>query len=80
MRKTNFYIFIFCFYAVLPVHRDAGKEEDGAVEIEVEQEAYEAAHEVPKHPAVPQHIACHQEGQRQAVHQVSGGQVHHIDQ
>lgn len=62
------------------MHRNAGEEEDGAVEVEVEEESYEAAHEVPEHPVVPQHVAGHQEGQRQAVHQVRGGQVHHVDQ
>lgn len=62
------------------MHGDAGEEEDGAVEVEVEEEADEAAHEVPEHPAVPQHVARHQEGQRQTVHQVGGGQVHHVDQ
>lgn len=69
-----------CFGHVLPVHRDAGEEEDGAVQVEVKEEAYEAAHEVTEHPVVPQHVAGHQEGQRQAVHQVGGGQVHHVDQ
>lgn len=68
------------FPSVLPVHGDAGEEEDGAVEVEVEEEADEAAHKVPEHPAVPQYVACHQEGQRQAIHQVGGGQVHHVDQ
>lgn len=62
------------------MHGDAGEEEDGAVEVEVEEEADEAAHEVPEHPAVPQHVARNQEGQRETVHQVSGGQVHHVDQ
>lgn len=64
----------------LPVHRDASEEKDGAVEVEVEEEADESAHEVPKHPVIPQHVAGNQEGQRQAVHQVGGGQVHHVDQ
>lgn len=64
----------------LPVHRDASEEKDGAVEVEVEEEADESAHEVPEHPVIPQHIAGNQEGQRQAVHQVGGGQVHHVDQ
>ncbi|TNN47449.1 hypothetical protein EYF80_042334 [Liparis tanakae] len=64
----------------LPVHGDAGEEEDGAVEVEVEEEADEAAHEVAEDPAVPQHVTRHQEGQRQAVHEVGGGQVHHVDQ
>lgn len=62
------------------MHGDAGEEEDGAVEVEVKEEADEAAHEVPEHPAVPEHVARHQEGQRQTVHQVGGGQVHHVDQ
>ena len=62
------------------MHGDAGEEEDGAVEVEVEEEADEAAHEVPEHPAVPQHVARHQEGQRQSIHQVGGGQVYHVDQ
>lgn len=62
------------------MHRDAGEEEDGAVEVEVEEEADETAHEVPEYPAVPQYVACHQEGQRQTIHQVGGGQVHHVDQ
>lgn len=62
------------------MHGNAGEKEDGAVEVEVEEEADEATHEVSKHPAVPQHVARHQEGQRQAVHQVSGGQIYHVDQ
>lgn len=62
------------------MHRDAGEEVDGAVQVEVEQEAHQATHEVPENPAVPQHVAGHQEGQRQAIHQVGGGQVHHVDQ
>ena len=64
----------------VPVHRDAGEEEDGAVEVEVEEEANQAAHEVPEHPPIPQHVARHQERQRQTIHQVSGRQVHHVDQ
>lgn len=64
----------------LPVHRDASEEKDGAVEVEVEEEADESAHEVSEHPVIPQHVAGNQEGQRQAVHQVGGGQVHHVDQ
>lgn len=71
---------VVSFPSSLPVHGDARQEEDGAVQVEVEEEPNKAAHEVPEDPAVPQHVAGHQEGQRQAVHQVSGGQVHHVDQ
>lgn len=71
----------FCLQTIsLPVHRDAGQEEDGTIEVEIEEEPYKTTHEVPKNPAIPQDIARHQEGQRQAVHQVGGGQVHHVDQ
>lgn len=62
------------------MHRDAGEEEDGAVEVEVEQKPNKAAHEVPKHPAVSQHVARHQERQRKTIHQVSRGQVNHVDE
>lgn len=37
----------------LPVHGNAGEEEDGTVEVEVEEEPDKAAHEVSEHPAVP---------------------------
>lgn len=52
------------FTLFLPVHGDASQEKDGAVEVEVEEEANEPTHEVTKHPVVPQHVAGHQEGQR----------------
>lgn len=54
--------------AQIAVDGDTGEEEDGTVEIEVEQETHQATHKVPKHPAVSQHVAGHQEGQGQAVH------------
>lgn len=41
------------FQIIIPVHRDAGEEEDGAVQVEVEEEADEPAHEVSEHPVVP---------------------------
>lgn len=68
------------FTLFLPVHGDASQEKDGAVEVEVEEEADESTHEVPEHPVIPQHVAGHQEGQRQTVHQVGGRQVHHVDE
>lgn len=66
--------------AQVPVHRDTREEEDGAVQVEVEEEANQAAHEVSKHPAISHHVTGHQEGQRQPVHEVCGGQVDHVDQ
>lgn len=62
------------------MHGDACQEKDGAVEVKVEEEANQPTHEVPKHPVIPQHVAGHQEGQRQAVHEVGGRQVHHVDE
>lgn len=66
--------------AQVSVHGDAGEEEDGAVEVEVEEEADQAAHEVAEHPAVAHDIAGDEEWQRQAVHEVCGGQVDHVDE
>lgn len=61
------------------VNRDAGEEEDGAVEVKVEEEANQATHEVPEHPSVLHDVARHQKGQRQPVHEVRGRQVDHVD-
>jgi len=62
------------------VDGDAREEEDGTVEVKVEEETDKAAHEVPEDPAVTHDVARHQERQRQAVHEVRRGQVHHVDQ
>lgn len=62
------------------MHGDASQEKDGAVEVKVEEKANEPTHEVPEHPVIPQHVAGHQEGQRQTVHEVGGCQVHHVDE
>lgn len=59
---------------------DTSEEENGAVEVKVEEKTDQAAHEIPKHPAVTHDIASHKEWQRQAVHEVCRGQVHHVDQ
>lgn len=60
--------------------RDAGEEEDGTVEVKVEEETDQATHEVPEDPAVTHDVTGHKEWQRQAVHEVCGGQVDHVDQ
>lgn len=62
------------------MHRNASEEEDGAVEIEVEEKADQAAHEVPKNPLVSHDVTGYEEWQRQAVHEVCGGQVDHVYQ
>lgn len=45
------------------VDRDASKEEDGTVEVEVEEETDQAAHEVTKDPAVTHDVTSHKEWQ-----------------
>lgn len=57
-----------------------GEEEDAAVQVEVKQETHQPAHEVSKNPMVTHHIAGHEERQREAVHQIRGGQIDHVDQ
>lgn len=66
--------------AQVPVDRDAREEEDGTVEVEVEEEADQAAHEVSEDPAVSHDVTGHEERQRQAVHEVRRGQIDHVDQ
>lgn len=56
--------------AQVSMDRNAGEEGDGTVQIEVEEEANEATHEVSKDPAVPHDVAGHEKRQRQAVHEV----------
>lgn len=80
MHSLFFVTYFSEFTMFLPVHGDASQEEDGAVEVKVEEEANESTHEVPEHPVIPQHVAGHQKGQRQTVHEVGGGQVHHVDE
>lgn len=58
----------------------AGKKEDTAVKIEVKQKTYQSAHEVSEDPMVTHYIAGHEERKREAVHQICGCQVDHVDQ
>lgn len=57
-----------------------GEEEDAAVQVEVKQETHQPAHEVSKNPMVTHHVTGHEERQREAVHQIRGGQIDHVDQ
>lgn len=43
--------------------RNAGKERDGAVQIEVKEKANKAAHEVSKDPAITHDVTGHKEWQ-----------------
>lgn len=45
------------------VDRNAGEEGDGTVQIEVEEKANEAAHEVPKDPTITHDVTGHKEWQ-----------------
>lgn len=64
----------------ISVHGNASEEWDGTVQIEVEQEANKATHEVAKDPTVPHDVAGHEEGQWQAVHEVRWREVDHVDE
>lgn len=57
-----------------------GEEEDAAVQVEVKQKTHQPAHEVSKNPMVTHHVAGHEERQREAIHQIHGGQIDHVDQ
>lgn len=60
------------------VHRDTSEEEDGAIEVKVEEKTNHTAHEVPKNPAVTHYVTSYKKWQRQAVHKVCRGQVNHV--
>ena len=49
--------------AEVPVDRYTSQEEDGAVEVEVEEESDQAAHKVPEDPAVTHDVTSHKEWQ-----------------
>lgn len=66
-------------YTQEAVNRDAGQQQDAAVEVGVEQEAHQPAEQVPKGPPVTQGIGDDEEGQRQHIKQVGHHQVHQID-
>lgn len=64
----------------VPVDRDASEEENGAVEVKVKKKSDQPAHEVPEDPAVSHDVTSNEKWQRQAIHEVCGGQVDHVDQ
>ena len=57
----------------------AGEEEDAAIQVEVEAEADELAHEVPEDPVFSTGIVVNQEGKAGEIQQVCAGQVQHDD-
>lgn len=61
------------------VHRDAGQQQEAAVEVGVEQEAHQLAEQLPEGPSVPQGAGDDEEGQCQHIKQVGYHQVHQID-
>lgn len=47
----------------VPVDRYTSEEEDGAVQVKVEEKTDQAAHEVPKDPSVMHDVTSHEEWQ-----------------
>lgn len=60
-------------------HGKAGEEEDAPVQVEMEAEAYEAAHEVAEGPQIVVAVVVDQEGHAEDVEEVGQGQVDHDD-
>ena len=58
---------------------EAGEEEDAAVQVEVEAEADELAHEFAKDPVLPTGVVVYQEGKTGEVEQVRERQVQYDD-
>lgn len=58
---------------------EAGEEEDAAVQVEMETEADELAHEIPKDPVFTAGIVVNQEREAGEVEQVRAGEVQHDD-
>lgn len=58
---------------------ETGEEEDAAVQVEMEAEADELAHEVAKDPVLAAGVVVDQEGEAGEIEQVGAGQVQHND-
>lgn len=58
---------------------EAGEEEDATVQVEMEAEADELAHELPKDPVFATGVVVNQEREAGEVQQVGAGQVQHDD-
>lgn len=58
---------------------EAGEEEDAAVQVEIETEADELTHEMPKDPVFAAGIVVDQEREAGEIEQVRAGQVQHDD-
>ncbi|KAL0614655.1 Zinc finger protein [Plecturocebus cupreus] len=58
---------------------ETGEEENAAVQVEVEAEADELAHEIAKDPVLAVGIVVNQEGEAGQIQQICAGQVHHDD-
>lgn len=65
--------------AHVPIHADAGEEEDAAVEVDVEQKAHNFAGRHPEGPVVVVTVVVDEGGQRQNVQEVGQGEVEQED-